>query len=58
MLIFYRSYELIEVMNYRTYEVNTLTKSTNLRLMLNLSYEVIKIINFSEEQMFGPYNPN
>ena len=58
MLIFNRNYELIEVMNYRSYEVNSLTKSTNLRLTSDRSYEVNKIINFSEDQMFGPFNPN
>ena len=45
-------------MNYRSYEVNSLTKSTNLRQISDRSYEVNKIINFSEDQMFGPFNPN
>ena len=58
MLIFNWSYELIEVMNYRSYEVNSLTKSTNLRQISNRSYEVNNIINFSQDQMFGPFNPN
>ena len=45
-------------MNYRSYEVNSLIKSTNLRQISDRSYEVNKIINFSEDQMFGPFNPN
>ena len=56
MLIFNRSYELIEIMNYRSYEVNSLTKSTNLTLIFDRIYEIDKIINFSEDQMFGPFN--
>ena len=58
MLIFNWSYELIQVMNYRSYEVNSLTKSTNLRQISDWSYEVNKIEKFSEDQMFGPFNPN
>ena len=58
MLIFNRSYELIEIMNYRSYEVNSLTKSTNLTLISDRIYEIDKIINFSEGQMFVPFNPN
>ena len=48
-------------MNYRSYEVDSLTKRTNLRQISDRSYEVNevnKIINFSEDQMFGPFNPN
>ena len=45
-------------MNYRSYEVNSLTKSTNLTLISDRIYEIDKIINFSEDQMFGPFNPN
>ena len=58
MLTFYRSYELIEVMNYRSYEVISLTKSTNLRLICDRSYEFSLTIYFSEDQMLGPCNYN
>ena len=58
MLTFYRSYELIEVMNYRSYEVISLTKSTNLRLICDRSYEFSLNIYFSEDQMLGLCNYN
>ena len=58
MLIFNLSYELIEVMNHRSYKVNFLTKTKNLSLMCDRSYEVIETIDFSEDQMFGRYNYN
>ena len=46
IVIFNRSYELIEVMNYRSYEVNLWTKSKNLRLICDRSYEVKETVNF------------
>ena len=46
IVIFNQSYELIEVMNYRSYEVNLWTKSKNLRLICNRSYEVKETVNF------------
>ena len=58
MLIFNRSYELIEVMNHRSYEVNSLTNTKYLSLMCDRSYEVSGTIDFSEDQMFGRYNYN
>ena len=45
-------------MNYGSYEVNSLTKSTNLKQISDRSYEVNKIKKFSDDQMFGPSNPN
>ena len=33
-------------MNYRSYEVNLWTKSKNLRLICDRSYEVIETVNF------------
>ena len=52
MLIFNQSYELIEVMNHRSYEVNSLTKTKYLSLMCDRSYEVSETIDFSEDRMF------
>ena len=45
-------------MNYRSYEVNSLTKSTKLWLMCDRSYEVSETMDFSEDQMFGGHNYN
>ena len=56
MLIFNRSYELIEVMSYRSYEVISSTKSTNLWLICDRSYEVSVTIYFLENQMLGTSN--
>ena len=58
MLIFNRSYELIEVMKYRSYEVNLWTKSTNLKLMCNRSYEVEETLDISKDQKFDSYYYN
>ena len=46
IVIFNRTYELIEVMNYRSYELNLWTKSKNLRLICDRSYEVKETVNF------------
>ena len=58
MFIFNRSYELIEVMNYRSYEVNLWTKSTNLKLLCDRSYEVKETLDFSKDQKLDSLNYN
>ena len=55
MLIFNGSYELIEVLNYRSYEVNLWTKYTNLKLMCNRRYEVEETLDISKDQKLDSY---
>ena len=45
-------------MNYRSYEVNLWTKSTNLKLMCNRSYEVEETLDISKDQKLDSYYYN